>query len=461
MAWENQDNSRKPSTFRFTRLGSACNEDTGWARPDSFQQNNGDGPSIVTILHRWLSKAASALSKVAAAALSLVLAACAANLGGTANVTSSLGEQKAPLVDAKPQKPVKIGMILPLTGFGPQMVTAKGLKQAGELALFELDNPLVQLIVKDDKGSPAGAAQAAQEAISEGAEIIVGPLTAPATTAAAVVARKSGVPMIAFSNDRRVAGDGVYLLSFLPEQEIDRIVAYAAGRGKRRFAALIPDDAYGQVAEPSFRRAVERSGAAVGLITRYPPGPNGMLAPVRALADEVKQSADTVAPIDALLIAAGAEALPQIDPILTYAGISSDRIQLIGTGGWDAPNVGRNAAFVRGWYPGPDPHGWSDFAQRFSRSFGQAPPRLASLSYDAVSIAIILSSAEPGQRFTPQNLTRPAGFTGVDGLVRFQPNGLPERALAVIELQTFGGNVIEPAQPVAPSDGRVSSASPR
>lgn len=393
--------------------------------------------------------------------MSVLLAACATNFGGVGDVTSALGDGKAPLADGKPQKPVRIGMILPLTGFGPQMVTAKGLKQAGELALFELDNPLVQLIVKDDKGSPLAAATAVQEAIAEGAEIIVGPLTAASTTAAAPVARKAGVPMIAFSNDRRVAGEGVYLLSFLPEQEIERIVAYAAGKGKRRFAALLPDDAYGQVAEPAFRQAVERRGATLGPVTRYPAGANAMLTPVRALADEVKLSADSVAPIDALLIAAGADVLPQIDPILTYAGIDSSRIQLLGTGGWDAPNAGRSAAFVRGWYPGPDPHGWADFAQRFTRSFGQAPPRLASLAFDAVSIAIILSSAEPGQRYTPQMLTRAAGFTGVDGHVWFQANGLPERALAVLELQAFGGHVIDPAQPVAAPDGRMRAVGAR
>ncbi len=181
-----------------------------------------------------------------------------------------------------------------------------------------------------------------------------------------------------------------------------------------------------------------------------------MLGTVRALADEVKQSADSSAPVDALLIAAGADMMPQIDPILTYAGIGSDRIQLLGTGGWDFPNAGRSAAFVRGWYPGSDPHGWADFAQRFTRSFGQPPPRIASLAYDAVSIAITLSSAEPGQRFTAAALTRSSGFTGVDGSLRFLPDGLSDRALAVLELQTFGGNVIDAAQ-AATADGRVSA----
>ncbi len=78
-----------------------------------------------------------------------------------------------------------------------------------------------------------GAAAAADEAIREGAEIIVGPLTSGSTSAIAPVARKANVPVLTFSNDRRIAGNGVYLMSFLPEQEIDRIVAFAASKGKR------------------------------------------------------------------------------------------------------------------------------------------------------------------------------------------------------------------------------------
>lgn len=401
---------------------------------------------------RWVRIFARATAMVAVTAS---LAGCATNMGGSA--TNTLGDQTPPLPDGKPQKPVRIGMLLPLSGYGPQTAAAKGMKQAGELALFELDNPLVQLIVKDDKGSPQGAAQAAQEAIGEGAEIIVGPLTGVAASAVAPVARQSNVPVLTFSNDRRVAGNGVYLMSVLPEQEIERIVGYAASRGKRRFAALIPNDAYGQVVDPVFRQAVERSGGTVAAVTRYPLEANAMLGTVRSLADEVKQSADSSAPVDALLIAAGADMMPQIDPILTYAGIGSDRIQLLGTGGWDFPNAGRSGAFVRGWYPGPDPHGWADFAQRFTRSFGQPPPRIASLAYDAVSVAITLSSAEPGQRFTAAALTRSGGFTGVDGSLRFRPDGLSDRALAVLELQTFGGNVIDAAQAGTAADGRVSA----
>ncbi len=52
------------------------------------------------------------------------------------------------------------------------------MRNAAELALAEFNSPDIQLLVKDDGGSAPGAQQAAQQALDEGAEIILGPLFA-------------------------------------------------------------------------------------------------------------------------------------------------------------------------------------------------------------------------------------------------------------------------------------------
>jgi ABC-type branched-subunit amino acid transport system substrate-binding protein len=394
--------------------------------------------------------------RIAAALCTLVLAACATNLGSSPQTTSTLGPTGG-ATPAAERKPARIALLLPMSGFGPTAVLAKGMKQAGELALFEIDNPLVQLIVKDDKGTPVGAAAAADEAIREGAEIIVGPLTASATASVAPVARQANVPVLTFSNDKRVGGSGVYLMSFLPEQEIERIVDFSAAQGKRQFAALLPNDAYGKVVEPAFRAAVARAGGVVAALDFYSLDANAMLAPAKQMVDTIKQREDTGLPIDALLLAGGPEVLPHMGPLITYSGINTTRVKLLGTGAWEYPNVGRTPALVGGWYPGPDPHGWQDFSGRFSRSFGSAPPRLASLAYDAVSFAVALSANPPGQRFTPANLTRPTGYNGVDGVLRFLPDGTSERALAVLEVQPMASNVVDPAPSAMDAAARYSA----
>ena len=179
---------------------------------------------------------------------------------------------------------VKIALILPLSAGGQTAIAANSLKNAGELAIAEANSPNVQLIVKDDKGTSDGATAAAQEAINEGAELIVGPLIAANVQAAAAVARPAGRPMIAFSSDASVASRGVYLLSFMPGTDVQRVVSYAAAQGKHSFAALVPDTAYGQVTSGAFQEAVTRAGGRVVALEHYGPDHNQTVDTVKRLA---------------------------------------------------------------------------------------------------------------------------------------------------------------------------------
>ena len=157
---------------------------------------------------------------------------------------------------------VRVGLILPLSAGGNAGTVALSMKNAAEMALAEFNSPNVQLLVKDDGGNSGGAQQAAQQALAEGAEIIVGPLFAHSVGTVGAVARQRGVPVIAFSTDATVAARGVYLLSFLPESDVDRIVDYAIANGKRSFAAMLSEGAYGNVVEAEFKQVVARKGGA-------------------------------------------------------------------------------------------------------------------------------------------------------------------------------------------------------
>src|SRR6476469_1671336 len=192
-----------------------------------------------------------------------LLAACSSVQQSLSSFSSPFG---SPGPAGPPQQPqavgnggVKVGLILPLSATGNAGVAAQSMKNAAEMALAEFQNPNIQLLVKDDSGSPQGA----QQAVSEGAEIILGPLFAGSVPATAQIARGRGISVIAFSTDSSVAGRGVYLLSFLPESDVNRIVDYSAGIGKRSFAALVPDNAYGNVVEAAFKQAVGRKGRVV------------------------------------------------------------------------------------------------------------------------------------------------------------------------------------------------------
>jgi branched-chain amino acid transport system substrate-binding protein len=397
-------------------------------------------------------------------AVAAVLAGC--SVGESPLLTNSLSTPPDPTAAYNPSKPMavtkgpaKVALLLPVSGMGPTAVLAKGLKQAAELALFEYDRPTIELIVKDDKGTPEGAIAATEEALAEGAEIILGPLFAPSVKAVTPIAKRANVPVVAFSSDASVAGPGVYLMSFQVHQEVERVVAYAASQGRRKFAALVSDDAYGKLTEQAFRASVQRAGGTVAALQVYSAqAGNGMVQPAQRLVDALNLAVDVGQPVDAVFLPGGPDILAGLGPLMTSAGLDTTKIKLLGTGGWDNAGIGRDATFLGGWYPAPDPSGWRAFTERFTKTFGNPPPRIATLAHDAVGVAIALSTNAPGQRFTVATLTRPSGFNGADGTVRFLASGATERGLAVLEVQKFGVDVIDPAPGGSPGSSSVVRA---
>jgi ABC-type branched-subunit amino acid transport system substrate-binding protein len=365
-------------------------------------------------------------------------------LGACAGVQQTLSQFSNPFASQPPAAPsgpaqqpavagngqVKVGLLLPLSASGNAAVAAQSMRNSAEMALAEFQNPNIQLLIKDDGGNPQGAAQGTQQALDEGAEIVLGPLFAQSVPATAQVARAKGVSCIAFSTDSSVAGRGIYLLSFLPESDVNRIVEYSASIGKKSFAALLPDNAYGGVVEAAFKQAVPRRGGRIVAFEKY--GAD-RATPARTVAQALGQA-------DALLIADDGDSVVATADALTAAGANLRNIQLLGTGLWDNPRVSASPALQGGLYAAPDPSGFRAFAGRYRTKYGSEPVRTATLAYDAVALAAALARTQGPQRFSSDVLTSPSGFAGIDGLFRFRPDGTNERGLAVMRVAS-GGSV--------------------
>ena len=141
-----------------------------------------------------------------------------------------------------------------------------------------------------------------------------------------------------------------------------------------------------------------------------------------------------------LFLPAAPEDLQALAPLLASYGVDQQaRCNSSAPGNGTYPNIGRERALVGGWYPAPDPKGWANFTASYAKTYGATPPRIASLAYDAVSLAVSLSRKSAGASATrrPQ-LTRASGFSGVDGLFRLLPDGTSERGLAILEVRDNG-----------------------
>jgi hypothetical protein len=335
---------------------------------------------------------------------------------------------------------VRVALILPLSGSGQGAVVAQSLRNAAELAMAEFEKPDVTLLVKDDRGTAEGAREAAQAALAEGAELIIGPLFAPSVRAAGQVARPAGRPVVAFSTDVSAASQGVYLLSFLAQAEVDRILAFAAAQGRRSVAALIPQNTYGSVVEAAFTDAASRHGLRIAAVEHYPVGQPQ--AAVQRLAPFIGGANPQA---DALFLPENADGLPTVAQALQTAGFNPQRVKPLGTGVWNEARVFGLPTLQGGWFAAPDNRGFNAFADRYRARFGADPTRLATLSYDAVSLAAALARTQGAQRFSEAVLTNPSGFAGADGVFRFRPDGTNDRALAVQEIRNNGATMVNAA----------------
>jgi branched-chain amino acid transport system substrate-binding protein len=329
--------------------------------------------------------------------------------------------------------PVRIGVILPLTQGGSPSAVGVSLRNAAQLAVEESGANDVTLMVLDDHSTPEGAAQAAQAAIGAGADLIVGPLFAPSVREVAKVAKAAGRPVIAFSTDTSVAARGVYLLSFLIEGYVDRIMEYARSKGKQSFAAMAPQSDYGNIAIAEFQQAASRLGVRVVTIARYAPGQSASAA---------KAIAAVSGQFDALFIPDQADGMEGVNAALAANGVKT---QILGTGIWNDPRVLKLPAMQGAWFAAPENAGFSAFADRYRAKFHNDPTRLATLSYDAISLVAALARTQGSQRFTETVLTNASGFNGADGVFRFHLEGPDERGLAVMQISNGAASVLSPA----------------
>jgi ABC-type branched-subunit amino acid transport system substrate-binding protein len=370
----------------------------------------------------------------------LALAGCMPGGGFPSSGQTGLpsGQQIAPIGDQIGQGATQVALLLPLSATGNAGgKAATGFRNAAEMAISTMGASDVNLIVKDTGGTAQGAGAAASQAVSEGAQMILGPVFSTEVAAVAPIARSAGVPVIAFSSDASVAGRGLYLLSFLPSSDVRRMVYYARNQGKSSLAALLPNTGYGQVVEAALRQVSAQAGIRLALIERYEPDQLKMQEAALRLGNNADQ-------FDALFVPEAGQAMVMLAQTLAGTGINTQTKLILGSGQWEDPAVQNAQVMLGAVYPAPSRQRFGEFASQYASRYGEQPIRVASLGYDSATLAAALARQSSG-RIDPSLLLSPNGFTGVDGIFRFLSDGTNQRGLAVYEITGGGTRLIEEA----------------
>lgn len=376
-----------------------------------------------------------AFLKKAALGLSIFLASCTGMIPkGRPGPVPPERPIEAPDQSGLPQDQVRhrIALLVPLTG--ANAAVGQSIANAATMALIDTGTKSVRMTTYD---TAAGAAGAAQRALADGNRLFLGPLLSEDAAAVAPAARSAGVPVISYSNDASVAGNGIFVMGFSPAQSIDRVVRYAKGRGVHRFAALVPTGVYGRNASTAMIRSVENAGGSLVAMKNYTRNAKAL---ERAIAELGRNQA-----YDGVLIADNARLAVSAVPLIRKS--SSPQARILGTELWAAePGALGSAALGGAWFASVSDSRYRQLAAAYRRQFGKSPFRLASLGYDSMLLVVKIARDWPmTERFPADRLRDEDGFVGVDGAFRFGPSGVAQRALEVDEASPAGVKTVSPA----------------
>ncbi|MDI9349340.1 MAG: penicillin-binding protein activator [Candidatus Symbiobacter sp.] len=391
----------------------------------------------------------------------------------------------------------RVALLVPLSGSDAAM--GRALLEAAQMAVFDFtDAQFVLLPIDTEKAG--GARAAAKRALDARASLIIGPVFSKQAVEVADLASRHNVNVITFSNDTAIAGGNLFVFGLAPSQTLERVLGYAVARNLSRFAGLLPDDALGQRLMGNLRLYVAALNAQIVRVEQYPsqtrdftdavkrvaefdsrlmskaeiaaaaaaaqnannaPGQNSDKKPdkVTARNKDAQKRAEkmqTNRPVsyDALVLSESGQRLRNLASMIPYFNINVAETRIIGaTSAWDDPSLASEPGLAGAWFAAPDPAGRRNFEERFAKAYRTNPPRITSLVYDAMGLAALLArkAAKNGENeaFTANALRNPNGFSGIDGIFRFNSSNSTDRGLAVFELQSRKGVVMIERAPVS------------
>lgn len=381
--------------------------------------------------------------RAAAVGATLFLAACASGprIVPEAERPAPTDRPAPPVVPIAPGLPQdverhRIALLVPLSGQNAGV--GRSLQNATQLAVLDTKSDVLR-ITTYDTGAAGGAAAAVQQAIADGNRLILGPLLAEEAREVAPIARRARVPVLSFSNDASVAGNGTFILGYVPGQSIERVVNYAARSGITDFAALIPTGLYGERASTALLRSVEQARGKVLALETYDARPGSMTSAMAKIGRS---------PFQAILLAGSADGAVAAAPLIRRAP-SGKTARLLGTELWNTDSaIGGKAALNGAWFASVPDNYYRQYAAKYRARFGTAPYRLSTLGYDAVLLTVrIAREWRPGTEFPERRLVEPEGFAGLDGAFRFGRDGVADRALEVQEIRGGTTATVSPAPP--------------
>ena len=349
---------------------------------------------------------------------------------------------------------LRVGLLVPLTG--PYAALGNEIRRGAEMALFQAANESVQLLFLDTMGGEK-AVDAALTGLENNVDIFIGPLFTPAVLSARSVVAQNQIPMLLLSNNIEVVAPDSWLLGYLPEQQLDRLLGHAVGLGKSKFAIIAQDAAFGQRLLAHATSRLDEFGLqpeAVRILTNAEMNDeNSLKRAIREFARYQPPALDALpaeSPFDAVIFAGDPAFALRTAPLLAYYDVGPDRALFLGNALWNQDQLLNEPSLQGGVFAIRPSQFDAKFNATWQAIWRQPPGELSRLGFDALALVAALSSTIDNKSLSPagqwaQKLVTNKGFQGFSGAFRLLPDGSNVRAYELREIQNGQSKIIQAA----------------
>ncbi len=348
------------------------------------------------------------------------------------------------------QKKIKVATLLPLSGKSKDLGTA--MLNSIVLSLFENDkNGDIELVVFDSKENISDTKKAITDIAAQDIKVVIGPIFSSDIEAISSIVAKNEMTILSFSNNQSLSQrEGIFLMGFLPEQQIERMSAYSILTGKDSIAIIAPNNQYGLKFSNILREMVnKKDGNFIGS-QFYANNSKDLeravskILNINAIPERLKNTiSKDIKPeeriyANSIFIPESGRTLSKIVALINELNVSERPIQIIGSSNWDDISTLNDPNLIGGWFVGANPTRYRDFEKKYYQIYNKFPPRISSIGYDAAFAVIETVRKSAKRNLSPEDFinyqSSKNGFKGMDGLFRFLPNGIVQRNFAILEI---------------------------
>jgi ABC-type branched-subunit amino acid transport system substrate-binding protein len=354
---------------------------------------------------------------------------------------------------------IRVAAILPISGANKEIGTA--VFNSIVLSLFENDkNDDIELVVFDSKNNAQDAKKAINSIVSQNIKIIIGPIFSNNVEAISDIVSKNNITALSISNNQDLANKkGIFLMGFLPEQQIEGLTSYAISNGNNNISIIVPDNQYGLKFSSIAKEMIRRKDGNL-ISNKFYLDSSKDLEKIVAetinsyliLPQSANKNSTNLQPQDkiysnTILIPESGIALSKINNLIKKFNTSERPIQIIGSSNWDDISTLNDPNLIGGWFVSASPTKYRDFEKRYYNTYNKFPPRISSIGYDAILALLKVIESSNTKDISPADFinyqSSKNGFNGIDGLFRFLPNGLVQRNFAILQIGNGKFEILE------------------